>query len=685
VPTFRLLATATFGLESVVARELAALGYESKADRPGWLAFDGDASSVARANLWLRASDRVLLEMGAFPAPDFDALFEGARALPWEELLPVNARIPVRGRSVKSTLASVPACQRVVKKAIVERLKRAYRTASLPEDGPELPVEIALLRDEAKLLLDTSGPGLHKRGYRPESGASPLKETLAAGLVLLSFWNRDRPFLDPFCGTGTIAIEAALAARNRAPGLERVFVSEHWPALSRAAFERAREEARDLAKPPLAEPLEAFDRDESALAIARKCAERASVSRDVRFERKEFAAIEGARPYGCLVTNPPYGERSGDARDARELYRRMPEIFRRLPTWSFYVLAAGRDFESIVGQKADRRRKLYNGDLECTYYQFLGPRPGSGEAARPAFGGLDEKAKRQAELFRNRLKKRAHHLRKWPSKRETDCYRLYDRDVKEVPLAVDRYGDALLLTPTSRKLESRTRAEHEDWLDLMAATAAEALGVPAESVFIEGRTREPRTFLVREEGMVFEARLPGPPAFEPRLRAVRTWLRESATSKRVLVCDATLAVAAAKGGALSTLTVVPGAHELALAKRAFERNGVPLDSHRFAAAWSEVRGTFDLVVAETPIPDRLATSGALLVIARDPKARLPAGELSSWHVEDVTAETTPEEFRGKPHRAWRISSSARPPSAPRDRGPKPRAPGRGPRPSRSPR
>jgi 23S rRNA G2445 N2-methylase RlmL len=637
VSTFRIIATATAGLESVVSRELDALGYPSQADRPGWRAFEGDERAIARANLFLRASDRVLIELGAFPAEDFDALFDGTRGIVWEALLTPDARFPVRGRSVKSQLASVPACQSIVKKAIVERLKRAHGTEILAEDGPSFPVEVALLKNEAKLLLDTSGAGLHKRGYRPESGVSPLKETLAAGLVLLSFWNRDRPFLDPFCGTGTIAIEAALVGRNRAPGLARTFSAESWsPALARA-FRTAREEARDLEKPPLVTPLEAFDRDVQALRVARESARRASVGEDIVFERKSFADVSSERSHGCLITNPPYGERSGEAGEVRELYRSMPEMFRRLPTWSFYVLTAKRDFERTLGQRADRRRKLYNGDLECTYFQFFGPKPGRADSFEQAFGGIDEKGSRQAEIFKNRLRKRAHHLRKWPARKETDCYRLYDRDIKEVPLVVDRYGDGVLLTPTSRKLESRTRAEHEDWLDLMAKTAAEALEVPEANVFVAGRRGESRKFRVLEDGLAYEAELPGPPGIEPSLRAVRAWVRKRASGKNVLVCDETLAVAAAKGGARSTETI------------ALEGNA------------TGKRGEYDLAVWEAPLPERfherMARDGVVLVLSRDSRTKLDPDSTRRWNVEEITAETIPEEFRGRPHRAWLLTKS----------------------------
>jgi len=652
-----LIATATFGLESVVARELEALGYESRALRPGWLSFDGDESAVARANLWLRASDRVLLRLASFPAADFDALFDGAREVPWERFLPRNARVPVRGRSVRSVLASVPACQSIVKKAIVERLKTVYRLESLAEDGPLFPVEVALLKDEAMLVLDTTGAGLHKRGYRLESGEAPLKETLAAGLVLLSHWNRERPFLDPFCGAGTLAIEAALIGRNRAPGRERSFAAESWPSIAPGIWKRAREQARDQEKPPLPALLEASDRDEPVIALARRSASKASVAGDIRFVRRSFSEVSNDREYGCLITNPPYGSRIGEEPEVREVYRAMPGVFRKLPTWSFFVLTARRDFEKIAGQEADRRRKLFNGDVECTYFQFLGPRPGRDEGPKQAFGGVDARAERQAEIFANRIRKRAHHLRKWSSKRGTDAYRLYDRDIKEVPLSLDRYGDAFLLIPSGDRLESRTRGEHEDWLDLMARTASETLGVPLENVFIQGRRREPRVVQVRENGHRYEVILSGESGvgLDPALRVLRQWLREEASGKRVLLLGSgasALATAAAHGGARSTTVV----------ERLPESD----------------RGTFDHAVIEVPsledhvsllslLARRMEPAGVVYLVTRESRPKLDIAKLVDWEVENVTAESLPEEFRSrKNHGVWRLVSLRR--AAPQGEG-----------------
>jgi 23S rRNA (guanine2445-N2)-methyltransferase / 23S rRNA (guanine2069-N7)-methyltransferase len=370
-----LVATSTFGLEAVVMRELADLGYEARCPQTGRIEFEGDADAIARANLRLRCADRVFVQLASFPAADFDALFDTVVDLPWEDWIGAEDAFPVSGRSVKSTLTSVPAVQRTVKKAMVERLMHAHGVRALPESGAVFAVEVALHKDVATLLLDTSGEGLHKRGYRDLVGAAPLRETLAAALVDLSFWKPGKPLVDPFCGSGTIAIEAAMAGRNLAPGLGRTFAAEDWPVLDEEIWVRAHEEARDLERPDLGEPIVATDLDDAPLSLARRHAHRAGVAADIRFERRAFAALESSREFGCLVTNPPYGVRLEEHRDVLELYESMPRVFARLPTWSFFVLTSWPDFERVIGRRADRRRKLYNAQIECTYYQFHGPRP----------------------------------------------------------------------------------------------------------------------------------------------------------------------------------------------------------------------------------------------------------------------------------------------------------------------
>ncbi len=353
--------------------------------------------------------------------------------------------------------------------------------------------------------------------------------------------------------------------------------------------------------------------------------------------RRDATDVSSERQYGCLVTNPPYAGRSGEEEEVRSLYRALPGIFRKLPTWSFFVLTARRDFEKVAGQEADRRRKLYNGDVECTYFQFLGPRPGRGEEA-PVFGGIDDRALRQAEIFANRLRKRAHHLRKWPSKRGTDAYRLYDRDIKEVPLALERFGDCLLLLPSTERLESRTRAENEDWLDLMARTAGETLSVPLENVFIQGRPREPRVIPVTEEGIRYEVRLDGRErGFDPAQRILRQWIRMEASGKRVLVAGpgaASFAVAAAEGGARSVTETQDRACDLAVIEVA------DLERH---------------VSLLTALARRMERGGVAYLVTRALRGKLDVEALSDWSVEDVTAKSLPEEFRSqKNQRVWRL-------------------------------
>jgi putative N6-adenine-specific DNA methylase len=370
-----LIATTTFGLEAVVARELKALGYENQTIADGKITFRGGPEAICRANLWLRSADRVVIKIGEFEAADFGTLFDRCAELDWARWIPVNGQFPVSGKSVRSQLHSVPDCQALIKKAIVEKLKQTHRVSWFAENGPLFTVQVSLLKDVATLTLDTTGPGLHKRGYRTLTGPAPLKETLAAALVQLSFWTESRPLLDPFCGTGTIPIEAALWARNWAPGLSRRFAADDWPALDRRLWHEAREEAKDRAVRSGTLAIVGSDIDDASLSMAKKHARNAGVEADIRFERRDFAEVRPQGDYGCLIANPPYGERSGDVESAEELARAARDVFGRFDTWSFYILSALANFEQQCGRHADRRRKLYNGRIACTYYQFHGPRP----------------------------------------------------------------------------------------------------------------------------------------------------------------------------------------------------------------------------------------------------------------------------------------------------------------------
>lgn len=373
--TLRLCARTGFGLESIVSRELKALGHEQLAVSDGVVRFEGDLSAICRANIRLRTADRIQIEVGSFEALDFGILFDRTNELPWERWVGRNGEFPVTGRSVRSQLHSVPDCQRIVKKAIVERLKSVYGVAWCDESGPKYPIEVSMLKDVATLTIDTSGSGLHKRGYRKLTAQAPLRETLAAALVQLSVWNRDRPFVDAFCGSGTIVVEAAMKAINRAPGISRDFAASAWPQISESLWKEARDEARSLELPNPDEILIGTDRDADVLSLARYHARQAGVEDFVHFQQQPFSDFRSQKKYGCLISNPPYGERIGDKAEVEQLYRSMPKVLDPYDTWSFFVMAADSQFESMFGRKATRRRKLYNAKIACTYYQFLGPRP----------------------------------------------------------------------------------------------------------------------------------------------------------------------------------------------------------------------------------------------------------------------------------------------------------------------
>ncbi|GMB08294.1 THUMP domain-containing class I SAM-dependent RNA methyltransferase [Thermolongibacillus altinsuensis] len=369
-----LIATAAMGLESVVADEIRKLGYDCQVEN-GKVTFSADERAICRANLWLRTADRVKLKIGEFQATTFEELFEQTRALPWADFIPVHAQFPVIGKSVKSKLFSVSDCQAIVKKAVVESLKQRYRVSWFEETGPLFRIEVALHKDIATLTIDTSGAGLHKRGYRIKQGEAPLKETLAAALVQLTNWTPNRPFVDPFCGSGTIPIEAALIGQNIAPGFNRDFVSEQWDWIGKRLWEEAREEAEDLAR--YDEPLDisGFDIDHRMVEMAKMNAREAGLSDLITFKQMQVKDFRTQKQYGVIVGNPPYSERLGERKEVEQMYQDMGKTFASLDTWSIYILTSHRQFESLYGKKATKRRKLFNGFIETQYYQFWGPRP----------------------------------------------------------------------------------------------------------------------------------------------------------------------------------------------------------------------------------------------------------------------------------------------------------------------
>ena len=364
-----------FGLESVTARELRQLGYRDLTVETGRILFRGGPEAVVRANLWLRTADRVLIRVGTFPALTFTELFEGNKSLPWEAWIPKDAEFPVIGKSIRSKLFSVSDCQSIVKKAVVERLKKHYSLDWFPETGPRYRIEVGLLNDEATLTLDTTGTGLHKRGYRTKTTEAPLRETLAAAMVLISGWRAEQPFIDPFCGSGTIPIEAAMIGMNQAPGLRRAFAGDQWPLLPAEIWQKERERARDEQSRDSSFKVLGSDVDGEVLKLARFHAEKAGVDDSVFYQKLPMEELRSSRKYGCIITNPPYGERMGDPGDMESLYKTMGSVFQSLDTWSYYILSPVSGFEKLFGRKADKRRKLYNGMIACQLYQYYGPRP----------------------------------------------------------------------------------------------------------------------------------------------------------------------------------------------------------------------------------------------------------------------------------------------------------------------
>lgn len=370
----RMVATCLFGLERLLGDEIDKIGGSRVETMDGRITFDGDERILVRANLCLRTAERVFVMLGSFPANSFDELFEGTKALPWESLIGRNDQFPVKGHSIRSRLYSVPDCQRIIKKAIADRLSAAYGAVVLPEEGIKYQIEFFLFKDNAVLMIDTSGTALHKRGYRLEAGEAPLRETLGAAIAMIARAREDVLFCDPFCGSGTIAIEAAMLATNAAPGLGRDFAAEHFAWLEPSLWGEERERAR--AERVLNSHFEAYasDIDADVLEKARANAERAGVGEHIKIFRqdaRDMVKLDGRR--GTVACNPPYGERMMSVGEAEELYKSLGRVFEALSPWQIYVLTSAESFERLYGRRADKVRKLYNGMLPCRLYQYFKP------------------------------------------------------------------------------------------------------------------------------------------------------------------------------------------------------------------------------------------------------------------------------------------------------------------------
>jgi putative N6-adenine-specific DNA methylase len=373
----RLIAPCHFGLEAVLKREIQNLGYEIDRVEDGRVTFFSGVEGIARANIFLRTADRILLQAGRFHAETFDELFEGIKAIPWEEYLTEDAKFWVtKASTTKSKLFSAPDIQSIAKKAMVERMKQKFRKNWFQETGASYPVRIFLLKDEVTVGLDTSGEPLHKRGYRQLTSRAPLTETLAAALILLTPWNKDRILVDPFCGSGTIPIEAAMIGANIAPGMNRSFTAEDWKnVIAKKDWYEAIQEANDQIDDSVSMDIQGYDIDGRMIRAARQNAEDAGVDHLIHLQQREVKDLSHPKKYGFIITNPPYGERLEEKENLPELYRQIGQAFDKLDTWSKYIITSYEDTEKYIGKKASKNRKIYNGMLKTYYYQFLGPKP----------------------------------------------------------------------------------------------------------------------------------------------------------------------------------------------------------------------------------------------------------------------------------------------------------------------
>lgn len=374
---YELIAPCHFGLEAVLKKEILDLGYEIARVEDGKVTFYGDAEAICRANIFLRTTERILLKVGSFRAVTFEELFQGTKVLPWEDFIPLDGKFWVKkANSIKSKLFSPSDIQSIMKKAMVERMKKAYGAELIRETGASYPVRVSLYKDIVTVALDTTGDSLHKRGYRKLTSKAPIEETLAAALIMLTPWRKDRIFVDPFCGSGTFPIEAAMIAANMAPGMNRSFLSEDWKqVIPRKCWYEAMDEAQELVDDTVQVDIQGYDIDGDIIKAARANAELAGVGHMIHFQQRPVGQLSHPKKYGFLVTNPPYGERIEEKKNLPALYTQLGERFAALDSWSAFLITSYEDVEKYMGRKADRNRKIYNGMMKTYYYQFLGPKP----------------------------------------------------------------------------------------------------------------------------------------------------------------------------------------------------------------------------------------------------------------------------------------------------------------------
>lgn len=375
--TYELIAPCHFGLEAVLKKEIMDLGYEISQVEDGRVTFIGDDEAICRANIFLRTAERVLLKAGSFEARTFEELFQETKKIAWEELIPADGRFWVaKASSVKSKLFSPSDIQSVMKKAMVERMKRHYDVEHFPETGSSYPLRVFLYKDQVTIGIDTTGESLHKRGYRTLTSKAPITETLAAALILLTPWKKDRIFVDPFCGSGTFPIEAAMIAANMAPGMNRSFLSENWKNLiPRKCWYEAMDEAREMVDTSVEADIQGYDIDGEIIRAARANAEAAGVAHMIHFQQRPVSQLSHPKKYGFLITNPPYGERIEEKENLPALYTEIGKRFQALDSWSAYLITSYEDTEKYMGRKADKNRKIYNGMMKTYFYQFMGPKP----------------------------------------------------------------------------------------------------------------------------------------------------------------------------------------------------------------------------------------------------------------------------------------------------------------------